>query len=278
MMSQDFFLSQYLFLGRARDTILKDVNLDYEKDPALLADIISALPKKMESTLNLHKSRILGSLPKSRDEFDPLSLLTKLDGGDKVMVCDSNRDLPKNWKEMDIKEAFGNVEDEAADNINPDLASSDDCASTDEGMSSDDGPAVINEDDGVIDNDDYQDVLMNTISVEATNSPKRVLVFTTMVLLGLLGVCKYGSMTDKDFRDFVRSVTAMPFLPSNQIEAAIDDLRSMALSKESESFDKICKFQEEYLDYIESTWIHGNFPPKLWNLWKKASNLTNNNN
>ena len=63
----------------------------------------------MESTLNLHKNRILGSLPKSRDDFDPSSLLSKLDGGEKIVVCDSNTDLPRNWRDIDLKEAFGSL-------------------------------------------------------------------------------------------------------------------------------------------------------------------------
>ena len=51
--------------------MMKEVNLEFENDPSLLADIVSALPKKMESTLNLHKNRLLGSLPKTMDDFDP---------------------------------------------------------------------------------------------------------------------------------------------------------------------------------------------------------------
>ena len=88
---------------------MKDVHLEYEKDPCLLAEIISALPMKMESTLNLHRSRLLGSLPKTRDEFDPASLLSKLDGGEKVLVCDSNVDLPKDWMDVDLR-AFVDAE------------------------------------------------------------------------------------------------------------------------------------------------------------------------
>ena len=86
----------------------------------------------------------------------------------------------------------------------------DDFASTDEGISSDDGAADINEEDVVIDNDEYQDVSMNnTINAEATNSPKRVLVFTNMVLLVLLAVCKYGSVdgTFKAMTKIQRKVT-----------------------------------------------------------------------
>ena len=343
----------------------------------------------MESTLNLHKSRILGSLPKSRDDFDPLSLLSKLDGGEKIVVCDSNTDLPRNWREISLKEAFGSKRNGDVPNLEEDNASS-----ADEGISSDDGGDALEDEDE--DPNEYQEVTMNsTVHVDGPASlPKRVLVFTTVVMLGLLAVCKYGSvdgtfkamtkkwkqlfvfmvnyqgsflpvafswlpdktalsyhvflllllqkfklehetivklynrgglklrkikldfesaihralevifklrgcffhfsqagwrqvqkggmvivyMSEKEFRDFVRCVIALPFLPLNQIEAAVDDLRAMALGKDSASYEKICIFQEEFLNYIESTWIRGNFPPKLWNMWKKSTDLTNNQN
>ena len=85
-------------------------------------------------------------------------------------------------------------------------------------------------------------------------------------------------MNEKCFRDFIRSAIALAFLPLNQIEAAIDDLRTVDFEKDSLCYEKMCAFKTEYLDYIESTWIYGNFKPKLWNQWKKSSNLTNNNN
>ena len=44
--------------------------------------------------------------------------------------------------------------------------------------------------------------------------------------------------------------------------------------EDSGSFKKNCRLQEELLDYIESTWIRGNFLPKFWNMWKKSADLT----
>jgi len=38
------------------------------------------------------------------------------------------------------------------------------------------------------------------------------------------------------------------------------------------------EFKDSFLDYVERVWIHGNFPPKVWNHWKKPSNTTNNQN
>ena len=417
------FLISFMFLGRARDSVMKEVNLEFENDPSLLADIVSALPKKMESTLNLHKNRLLGSLPKTMDDFDPTSLLSKLDGGSKIIVLDSNKDLPENWKYVDLKKTFGLVtgEEEDGDDLNHDVASTDECSSTDgaastdgggstdgasgdEAASSTDGGASIDGATGgevsaaadECDDDlEYQEVAADsTIDVSKVKKPKRVLVFTTVVMLGLLAVCKNGSvdgtfkamtrkwkqlfifmvdyrgaflpvafswlpdkhaisyhisllltlskfkqeqssimkiygrgtlkvkkikldfelaihrafeplfklkgcffhfsqagwrkvqnggmvvsyMNEKQFRDFIRSVIALAFLPMNQIEAAVDDLRAVEFDKEITDYDKISAFKDQYLDYIETTWLYGNFPPKLWNQWKKTRNLTNNQN
>ena len=85
-------------------------------------------------------------------------------------------------------------------------------------------------------------------------------------------------MNDKVFRDFIRSVIALPFLPMNQMEAAIDELRELEMDKESDTYEEISQFQQKFLDYVESTWINGSFAPKLWNKWKKCSDLTNNQN
>ena len=70
-------------------------------------------------------------------------------------------------------------------------------------------------------------------------------------------------MTEKDFRRFVRSVVALAFLPLNQLEKAIDELRELVFNKESSDFEKMMQFKESFLDYIEDTWIHGHFAPKV---------------
>ena len=69
-------------------------------------------------------------------------------------------------------------------------------ASADKVISSDDGEDPCDHEDLVYDPNKYQDVTMNsTAEVGGKASlPKRVLVFSTVVLLGLLAVCKYGSV------------------------------------------------------------------------------------
>ena len=77
-------------------------------------------------------------------------------------------------------------------------------------------------------------------------------------------------MHKKEFRDFVRSVIALPFLPIDQIEAAINKLRLMDMDMD----EKMSKFQEYLLDYMEGTWVRRSFAPKLLNMWRKAADLT----
>ena len=85
-------------------------------------------------------------------------------------------------------------------------------------------------------------------------------------------------MCFKDFRDFVRSVIALPFLPLNQIEAAIDDLNQVEFDRESPFYDEAIKFKNEFIKYMEDVWLYGNYTPKMWNHWRKPKKITNNNN
>ena len=48
-----------------------EASLKYEKDPQLLLDIVSAMPKRVDNTLTLHRNKLLGNIPKSREEFNP---------------------------------------------------------------------------------------------------------------------------------------------------------------------------------------------------------------
>ena len=54
-----------------------ETNLKYSKDPQLLLDIVSAMPKRVDNTLTLYRNKILGNVPTHRNEFAPESLLTR---------------------------------------------------------------------------------------------------------------------------------------------------------------------------------------------------------
>ena len=57
-------------------------SLKYNDDPQLLLDIISAMPKRVDNTLTLYRNKLLGNIPKTREEFDPTLLLSKVEGGE----------------------------------------------------------------------------------------------------------------------------------------------------------------------------------------------------
>ena len=48
------------------------------------------------------------------------------------------------------------------------------------------------------------------------------------------------------------------------------------MNKESPFYDAMVKFQGEYLDYFEDTWVRGNFDPRIWNYYGRHDKLTNN--
>ena len=87
-------------------------------------------------------------------------------------------------------------------------------------------------------------------------------------------VSHYGR--DKDLTKFIRMVCALPFIEINLLEATIDDLRDFQFDKSSRSYKDFVKFQTDFLDYVERVWISGHFPPRLWNLYNKSTDLTNN--
>ena len=113
---------------------MAEIKLKFEHDKALLADILSALPKRMESSLNLHKNRLLGSLPKNREYFNPFQLLSKLSGGEKVIVLDSSKDLPPNWRNINMVKKFGpsQVGDLGLDDAGSGVSTAEEGATTDD--------------------------------------------------------------------------------------------------------------------------------------------------
>ena len=99
-----------MVLGRAKDKVMVETNLKYRKDPQLLLDIVSAMPRRVDNTLNTHRTKILGNIPKHRDEFQPETLLRRMDGGENIVVMDSLKDLPPRWRLMDVRKECGVVD------------------------------------------------------------------------------------------------------------------------------------------------------------------------
>ena len=166
-----------------------EASLKYDKDPQLLLDIISAIPKRVDNTLTLHRNKLLGNVPKSRDEFDPSSLLSKMAGGDKILVLDSKKDLPANWRDIDLQERYGVQGGEGQ--VDTQSSGASDGTGTGTGSEDDDQAAHEASDS---DSDINQINLDATVQAEPGKEPRRVLVFTTAMLLGLLTMGRWGSV------------------------------------------------------------------------------------
>ena len=73
-------------------------------DPALWDDILAELgnlsPDTIERRLRRVREKVLGKVPKTREEFDPDLVFKKIAGGEKIITVDSSRDLPENWREL----------------------------------------------------------------------------------------------------------------------------------------------------------------------------------
>ena len=170
------------YQGQIKNHVLRTELYGKIESESLIADVLEALPIKVENTLFNFRTKLLGKVPRTRDEYDPTTFLHTLSGGEKITVLDS-KDLPEKWTEYNIKALFENPvgEDEPVEDEEPDVRR----------------PS----------NPGVQPVLETTIEeeLEQTRSEGvgRVLVFTTIRLLGLLTLCLRGSI-DGTFRSVTK--------------------------------------------------------------------------
>ena len=52
-------------------------------------------------------------------------------------------------------------------------------------------------------------------------------------------------------------------------------LNSIFYYRNAPDFEDQEKFKAAHLDYVENFWVHGVYPPKIWNCWKKKHNTNN---
>ena len=92
------------------------------------------MPKNYQCTLNAFRRKLHGLIPKELDDFDQSIILGKIEHGEKVLILDSNKDLPENWKDIQLSEYLPDNpgEDCVEENINPS-----DAGTSEDGLSSD---------------------------------------------------------------------------------------------------------------------------------------------
>ena len=125
-------------------------------------------------------------MPVSRDEYNPSSILSLVSNGDQIICLDSNTDLDPNWREQELSD-FLPKSSSAAPGLDDALSSDGGSATSDDGVTSDDQEPL--------DLDIPHDVPAENLDISVAPSlPPRVLVFTSLTLLGLLSVAKCGSV------------------------------------------------------------------------------------
>ena len=65
----------------------------------------------------------------------------------------------------------------------------------------------------------------------------------------------------------------MSSLPLGDLEIGVKWLRDNVNFEDEEE----ALFKEYFMEYIDSYWVNGVFPPFVWSTWKRTGDYTNNN-
>ena len=77
--------------------------------------------------------------------------------------------------------------------------------------------------------------------------------------------------TSKQFAELVRSCLALPFIMTDELQAVVDQLKQKTMES-----DNISRARDEFMQYIQSTWIDGVYTPDMWSCFGRRSDHTNN--
>ena len=78
--------------------------------------------------------------------------------------------------------------------------------------------------------------------------------------------------SNDDFGKLVRRCISLPFVKLNEIQETVDQLRDTEINDET-----VDDMKNEFLDYIQQTWLDGPYPPQTWNCHGRNNENTNNN-
>ena len=173
MSSPSSIIHNNLISGQHKSKVLRRELHGKIEDEALVAEVLRAFPKKVETTLGNYRATILGKVPSTREDYDPSMILSSLSGADNIMVLDSN-DLPQGWRDVDLRTLFTEDQDPVLDEEDED-----------QDVRRPSNPGV-------------QPIFDTTMDEELERSRDapvpRVLIFTTLHLLGLLTLCKRANL------------------------------------------------------------------------------------
>ena len=69
----------------------------------------------------------------------------------------------------------------------------------------------------------------------------------------------------------MRRCLALPFTILTELQEVVDDLRTCEMDSKAAEEAKV-----EFMDYIQSTWIDGQFSLEMWSCFGRKSDHTNN--
>ena len=79
--------------------------------------------------------------------------------------------------------------------------------------------------------------------------------------------------TDDHFYEFINHCSGLSHLPIEDIEAGL-----VYIEKKFEFEDvEATEFKADFIQYIQDFWIQGCLPPRVWNVFGRSEDLTNNN-
>ena len=76
-----------------------------------------------------------------------------------------------------------------------------------------------------------------------------------------------------EFWKFIKQAVGLSSLPLGDLEIGVKWLRDNVNFEDEEE----ALFKEYFMEYIDSYWVNGVFPPFVWSTWKRTGDYTNNN-
>ena len=78
---------------------------------------------------------------------------------------------------------------------------------------------------------------------------------------------------DDYFHEFVNQACGLAHLPIADIEDGLNYIEKRFVFDD----ERAIKFKADFIRYIRDFWIHGCLPPRIWNVFGRSEDLTNNN-
>ena len=76
---------------------------------------------------------------------------------------------------------------------------------------------------------------------------------------------------DEKFREFIRACISLPMLKLEELQDAVDELKTIDFNDEIKNNNK-----DKFMKYIQDVWIDGMYPPQTWCCFSRKEDNTNN--